>query len=46
MMKREVKDVKGKKCIRGIDARLGVNDTARGRIRKQHIEKIKNEEND
>ena len=44
-LKREGKDVRGGRCIRGKDGKLGFSEKDRGRIWKEHMEEIMNEEN-
>ena len=45
-MKKEGKDVEGRRCLTGKDRRLDVIEKDRAKIWKQHIEKIMNEENE
>ena len=45
-MKKEGKDVKGGRCLRGGDGQLGFIEEDRAKIWKEHIEKIMNEENE
>ena len=45
-MKTEGKNVKGGRCLRGGDGRLGFIEEDRTKIWKEHIEKIMNEENE
>ena len=44
-MKKEGKDVEGRRCLRGRDERLGFIEEDREKIWKEHMEKIMNEEN-
>ena len=45
-MKKEGKDVEGRRCLRGGDGRLGFIEEDRTKIWKKHMEKITNEENE
>ena len=45
-MKKEGKDVKGGRCLRGEDGRLGFIEEDRAKIWKEHMKKIMNEENE
>jgi len=38
--------IEGGRCIRGKDGKLGFNENARKKIRKEHMEQIINEENE
>ena len=45
-MKRDGKDAEGGRCMRGSDGRLSFSEKDRGRVWKEHMEKIMNEENE
>ena len=45
-MKKEGKDVKGGRCLRGGDGRSGFIEEDRAKIWKEHMKKIMNEENE
>ena len=46
-MKKDGKDVEGGRCMRGIDGRLNFSEKDRGKVWKEHMERImKYEEND
>ena len=45
-MKKEEKDLKGERCLRGKDGRLGFIEEDRAKIWKEHIEKTINEESE
>ena len=45
-MKKDGKDVKGARCMRGSDGRLNFSEKDRGRVWKKHMERIMNEENE
>ena len=45
-MKKEGKNVKGGRCLRGRDGRLGFIEEDMTKIWKEHVEKIMNEENE
>ena len=45
-MKKDGKDVEGGRCMRGIDGRLNFSEKDRGKVRKEHMERIINEENE
>ena len=45
-MKKDGKDVEGGRCMRGSDGRLSFSEKDRGRVWKEHMEKIMNEENE
>ena len=45
-MKRDGKDVEGGRCMRDSDGRLSFSEKDRGRVWKEHMEKIMNEENE
>ena len=45
-MKKERKDVEGRRCLRDSDGRLGFIKENREKIWKEHMEKIMNEENE
>ena len=44
-MKKDGKDVEGGRCMRGSDGRLNFSEEDRGRVWKEHMERIMNEEN-
>ena len=44
--RRMKKDVEGGRCLRGGDGRLGFSEEDRAKIWKEHMEKIRNEENE
>ena len=44
-MKKEGKDVEGRRCLRGGDGRLGFIEEDRTKIWKKHMEKIMKKEN-
>jgi len=46
LLKREGKDVEGGRYIRGKYDKLGFNENARRKVWKEHMEQIKNEENE
>ena len=45
-MKKDGKDFEGGRCMRGSDRRLNFSGTERGRVWKEHMERIMNEENE
>ena len=45
-MKKDGKDVEGRRCIRGSDGRLHFSEKDRGKVWKKHMEKIMNKENE
>ena len=45
-MKKDGKDVDGERCMRGRDGRLAFSEKDRGRIWREHMEQIMNEENE
>ena len=45
-MKKDGKDVEGGRCMRGKDGRLNFSEKDRGRVWKEHMERIMNEENE
>ena len=45
-IKKDGKDIKGGRCMRGKDRRLDFNEKDRKRIHKNHMEGIMNKEND
>ena len=45
-MKKDEKDVKGGRCMRGSNGRLSFSEKDRGKVRKEHMERIMNEENE
>ena len=45
-MKKDGKDVEGGRCMRGSDGRLNFSEKDRGRVWKEHMERIMNEENE
>ena len=45
-IKRDGKDVEGGRCMRDSDGRLNFSEKDRGRVWKEHMEKIMNEENE
>jgi len=45
-MKKDGKDVEGGRCMRGSDERLNFSEKDRGRVWKEHMERIMNEENE
>ena len=45
-MKKDGKDVEGRRCIRGSDGRLNFSEKDRGKVWKEHMERIINEENE
>ena len=45
-MKKDGKDVEGGRCMRGSDGRLNFIEKDRGRVWKEHMERIMNEENE
>ena len=45
-MKKDGKNIKGGRCMRGKDGNLGFSDKDGKRIRKNHVEEIMSEEND
>ena len=45
-MKKDEKDVEGGRCMRGSDGRLSFSEKDRGRVWKEHKERIMNEENE
>ena len=45
-MKKDGKDVEGGRCMRGSDGRLSFSERDRGKVWKEHMEKIMNEENE
>ena len=46
LMKQEGRDVEGGRCMRGSDGRLNFSEKDRGRVWKEHMERIMNEENE
>ena len=45
-MKKDGKDVEGGRCMRGSSGRLNFSEKDRGRVWKEHMERIMNEENE
>ena len=45
-MKKDGRDVEGGRCMRGSDGRLSFSEKDRGRVWKEHMERIMNEENE
>ena len=45
-MKRDGKDVEGGRCMRGSDGTLRFSEKDRGKVWKEHMERIMNEENE
>ena len=45
-MKKNGKDVEGGRCMRGSDGRLNFSEKDRGKVWKEHMKRIMNEEND
>ena len=45
-MKKEARDVEGGRCMRGADGKLSFSEKDRGKVWKDHMEKIMNEENE
>ena len=45
-MKKDGKDVEGGRCTRGSDSRLSFRERDRGKVWKEHLERIMNEENE
>ena len=45
-MKKDGKDVEGGRCMRGSDGRLSFSEKDRGKVWKEHMEIIMNEENE
>ena len=45
-MKRDGRDVEGGRCVRGSDGKLSFSEKDGGRVWKEHMERIMNEEND
>ena len=45
-MKKDGKDVEGVRCMRGSNGRLSFSEKDRGKVWKEHMERIMNEEND
>ncbi|XP_068741970.1 uncharacterized protein [Montipora capricornis] len=45
-MKKDGKDVEGGRCMRGSDSRLSFSEKDRGKVWKEHMERIINEENE
>ena len=45
-MKKDGKDVEGGRCMRGSDGRLNFSEKDRGKVWKEHMERITNEENE
>ena len=45
-MKKDGKDIEGGRCTRGSDGRLNFREEDRGKVWKEHIERIMNEENE
>ena len=45
-VKKDGKDVEGGRCMRGIDGRLNFSEKDRGKVWKEHMERIMNEENE
>ena len=45
-MKKDGKDVEGGRCMRGSDGRLNFSEKDRGKVWKEHMERIMNEENE
>ena len=46
LVKKGGKDVEGGRCMRGIDGRLSFSEKDRGKVWKEHMERIMNEENE
>lgn len=46
LMKKDGKDVEGGRCMRGSDGKLSFSEKDRGRVWKEHMERIMNEENE
>ena len=45
-MKKDGKDVEGGRCMRGIDGRLNFREKDRGKVWKEHMERIMNQQNE
>ena len=45
-MKKDGKDVEGRRCMRGSDGRLNFSEKDRGRVWKEHMDQIMNKENE
>ena len=45
-MKKDWKDVEGGRFVKGGDGRLNFSEKDRGKVRKEHMERIMNEENE
>ena len=45
-MKKDGKDVEGGRCMRGSNGRLNFSEKDRGKVWKEHMERIMNEENE
>ena len=45
-MKKDRKDVEDRRCMRGSDGELNFSEKERGRVWKEHMERIMNEENE
>ena len=45
-IKRDGRDVEGSRCMRGKDGKLNFSEKDRGRVWKEHMERIMNEENE
>ena len=45
-MKKDGKDVEGGRCVRGSDGRLSFSENNRGKVWKEHMERIMNKENE
>ena len=45
-LKTDSKEVEGGRCVRGSDGKLCFSEKGRGKIRKDYMERIMNEEND
>ena len=45
-MKKDGKDVEGERCITGSNSRLNFSEKDKGRVWKEHMERIMNEENE
>ena len=46
LMKKDRKDVEGGRCMRGSNGRLNFSEKDRGKVWKEHMERIVNEENE
>ena len=45
-VKKDGRDVEGRRCLRGSDGKLNFSGEDRGRVWKEHMERIINEENE